>query len=432
MSQTQPQAEQEIGLDDFEMEVPKAVGVFKPEAIEEKVDQKNANGLTGYTKIEQKVVDELDQEVERIAKELMTTPADTTEFKDITAALNRMGDAEIKKTSNLSNVMLTRRSIRSMKDNDYGEGNEVAKNLTNLRKKVTELDPKAQRQVFSKNKLLGFLPFGVGRKIDDYFQGYKNAQSYLDDILNSLEHGKDQLMEDNAYIAEDQSQMRDMMQRLEQYAYVMKRLDKKIEDRLPQIEAEDKMKAEDIRQEILFPIRQKRMDILQHLAVSMQGSMALQVLLRNNKELIRGVERAKTTTMAALRTAIVVSEALSSQKLVLDQIGAMNEVTNRLIESTSEQLGKQGVEIQKQATESAVNVETLEKAFQNIFKAMDAMDSYRAQALPNMQKTVESLEKTIDNAKNYLSSRRADRIGNFADEVLKSDEPKKGAAVKIR
>ena len=71
--------------------------------IEEGVDKKNAKGLTGYTKIEPNVVSELDSEVERITKELIRVESGIEEFKDLTKALGRMGDAEIRKTSTLAN-----------------------------------------------------------------------------------------------------------------------------------------------------------------------------------------------------------------------------------------------------------------------------------------------------------------------------------------
>jgi uncharacterized protein YaaN involved in tellurite resistance len=93
-----------------------------------------------------------------------------------------------------------------------------------------------------------------------------------------------------------------------------------------------------------------------------------------------------------------------------------------LIERNAELLKNQGVEIQKQATQSAINAQTLEKSFQNIFQAMDAIDNYRAQALPQMEKTIESLEKSVQNAKNYLSSRRENRIGDFAKELVEDSD----------
>lgn len=427
---------------EFELEVPKAAAEISREAVSSNIE-KNMQKMeeSGEYKsitqtIDKNITNQLDKKVDEITRELLSTHSDSAEFKDITDSLNKLGDKEIMKTTNLSNRMLSRSSIKSMKNNEYGGGDNVAKELSKLRRKITDLDPAQRKGLFTKNKILGLIPFGMGRKVDDYFQEYKSAEGQIEDIVKALTNGKDQLLEDNAYIDEDREQMQKMMQSLEQYAYVIKRLDKKIEDLLPGIEAEDKIKAEDIKQEILFPIRQKRLDILQHLAVSMQGYMALQVIKKNNKELIRGVDRATTTTIAALRTAITVSEALGAQKLVLDQINAVNDITNNLILNSSEALGAQGQEIHRQATDSSIQVATLEKAFQNIFKAMDDMDKFRAQALPNMKKTIDSMEATVSKAKDYMSSQRANRIGNFTDEVLREtaedNKPARDRVVKIR
>lgn len=427
--------ELELDIESFQLETPKAVGTVDAKKLEKISGEADASGkVQTVTKLEDQVINDLNGQVDKIMSDLLSTPVNSPEMKDITAALNRMGDAEITKTSNVSSRMLSR-PMRGMRSNSYGEGDSIMKGLKDLREKVTDLDPSRRDKLFSRDRFLGIkLPFSLGKKIDSYFQEYKSSESAISDIIKALSNGKDELLEDNAYIDEEREQMQEMMVRLEQYAYVMKRLDKKIEDKLPEIAAVDQLKAEDIKQEILFPVRQKRMDLLQHLAVSMQGYMALQVIKQNNKELIRGVERAKTTTTSALRTAIIVSEALGTQKLVLDQINQVNTITNNMIERNSLLLKNQGVEIQKQAVQSSVNAETLEKAFQNIFAAMDAIDTYRSNALPEMQKTVDSLEKSVANAKNYLSSRREERIGDFTQTVMQeAKEPEvKGGAVKIR
>ena len=78
---------------------------------------------------------------------------------------------------------------------------------------------------------------------------------------------------------------------------------------------------------MLFSVRQKHQDLLTQLAVSVQGYLALDVIRRNNLELIKGVDRATTTTVSALRTAVIVAQALADQKLVLDQITALNTTT---------------------------------------------------------------------------------------------------------
>ena len=96
------------------------------------------------------------------------------------------------------------------------------------------------------------------------------------------------------------------------------------------------------------------------MAVAVQGYMALDLIRKNNLELIKGVDRAQTTTVAALRTAVIVSQALSRQKLVLDQITALNATTSTLIESTSNQLRIQGAEINQQAASSTIDVQKLQ------------------------------------------------------------------------
>ena len=165
-----------------------------------------------------------------------------------------------------------------------------------------------------------------------------------------------------------------------------------------------------VRSDALFPVRQRRQDIMTQMAVAVQGYMALDLIRRNNLELIRGVDRAQTTTIAALRTAVIVSQALSRQKLVLDQITALNTVTSNLIESTSEQLKIQGTQINQQAASSTVDVAKLQAAFDNVFATMDAVDTFRAQAIDSMAQTVQALEGQIQRAKPYLERTRQSEI----------------------
>ena len=86
--------------------------------------------------------------------------------------------------------------------------------------------------------------------------------------------------------------------------------------------------------------------------------MAMDLIRKNNLELIKGVDRARSTTIAALRTAVIVAEALANQKMVLDQIDAINTTTNNMILKTSEMLKDQTARIHQQASNSGVSVET--------------------------------------------------------------------------
>ncbi|MGH8163689.1 MAG: toxic anion resistance protein, partial [Rhodanobacteraceae bacterium] len=149
-----------------------------------------------------------------------------------------------------------------------------------------------------------------------------------------------------------------------------------------------------------------------------QGYMALDLVKRNNTELIKGVDRARTTTLSALRTAVIVASALANQKLALDRVNALKDTTGNMIASTSEMLKTQSTEIFKQASDPTIDVAKLQAAFDNVYATIDAIDAYKAQSLGAMQQTVNALSGQVDKAKAALNreaqTREASRTGDIA------------------
>ena len=152
----------------------------------------------------------------------------------------------------------------------------------------------------------------------------------------------------------------------------------------------------------MFYVRQKHQDLLTQLAVSIQNYLAIDIVIKNNIELIKGVDRATTTTISALRTAVIVAQALGNQQLVLDQITALNTTTSGLIERTSEMLKDNSIRIQEQAASATIGLPQLQRAFQNIYATMDAIDTFKVQALDNMAATIGTLETEVAKSRSYL------------------------------
>jgi len=101
-----------------------------------------------------------------------------------------------------------------------------------------------------------------------------------------------------------------------------------------------------------------------------------------------------------------VSQALSRQKLVLDQISALNATTSELIEQTSQQLRVQGTAINQQAASSTIDVQKLQAAFENVFQTMDALDTFRAQASTAWRRRSPHSKARSERAKPYLERTR--------------------------
>jgi uncharacterized protein YaaN involved in tellurite resistance len=65
-------------------------------------------------------------------------------------------------------------------------------------------------------------------------------------------------------------------------------------------------------------------------------------------------------------------------------------------------LRDQSSKINEQAATSAVDLEKLQTAFDNIYATMDEIDSFKLKALDTMSKTVEALTTQVNKAQSYL------------------------------
>lgn len=371
---------------------PKAVALVEPE--------KAAAMVPIDEQAKQVATTEATQTVARFEEIDPNDPQFRARLKEIT----NMGREESMKATQVSNSILQRPSLAGKDSSQTKVGNT----LVELRQTITDLDPH-RADLKGAKKVLKWLP--GGDKVDRYFMKYQSSQTHLNSIIAALESGQDDLRKDNAGIQLEQTRLWDALLRLRELDEKMTQLDGAIEQRVAELQARGETeKADAMKSQVLFTVRQRRQDLATEIAVATQGYMSLGLVLQNNDQLIQAVDRAKSTTVAALYTAVIVSEALARQKLVLDQINALRSTTSNMIEATSKQLRTQGAEINAKSTESLVEVEKLENAFTNVFATMDAIDSYRAAATDSMAQTISSLQTQIKRAEPYMERARKEQI----------------------
>lgn len=335
-------------------------------------------------------------------KEIVALDVNSPEFDKKMLDISNLASSEMAKSGEGTNRMLQRAStsVAGAKKGGGGAQLTVANTLGELRSTVQDLTPNPN-ELNTRSKILGFIP--GGKKIDRYFQKYESAQTQLDNIIKGLMHGQDELLRDNATLAEEKNRLWETIGELHGYSEMAKELDAGVSAEVSRLKNAGQIeKANKLDSDVLFPIRQRHQDILTQIAVSVQGYLAMDLVRKNNTELIKGVDRARTTTVTALRTAIIVAQALSTQKLVLDQIDAVNTATNNVIASTSQMLRQQTERVHEQASSSGVSVETLTKAFDDIYATMDAIDTFKSKANESMAQTVDALSGQLNRAKPYL------------------------------
>ncbi|GIP60493.1 toxic anion resistance protein [Paenibacillus sp. FSL W8-0186] len=278
------------------------------------------------------------------------------------------------------------------------DGGQVARGLTELHIQLKDLDPSLID--FTKTGILGkfFNP------LRHYFAKFEKADAVISGIISSLDKGKSVLKNDNTTLEFEQQALRELTKKLQKEIQLGMLMDEEIESQLGAAklrqESEDKIRF--ITEEVLFPLRQRVMDLQQMLVVNQQGIMAIEVVMRNNKELIRGVDRARNVTVSALKISVTVASALYNQKIVLKKIELLNQTTNNLISSTSRMLKDQGAAIQKQALETSISVDTLKQAFTDVLSALDSISTYKQNALPKMRETINQFRELAESSEEQI------------------------------
>ena len=337
----------------------------------------------------------LEAKAETFVEELAAQDVNSPEFGKRVDQISDMGRREIAEAAGQSNRFLDR-PVRAM-DKEGGVGTDLAE----LRRTIEDLDPGKQGSLTAPKKLFGLIPFG--NKMRNYFDSYKSSQGHIASILTRLAGGKDELLKDNAAISVERQNLWAAMGRLEQMIHVSKALDTKLEAKAFELESSDPAKAKAIRESALFYVRQRTTDLLTQMAVTVQGYLALDLVKKNNVELVKGVDRASTTTVSALRTAVTVAQAMTNQKLVLAQITALNTTTANIIDSTGAMLKSNTAAIHEQAAGATIPLDTLKRAFQNIYDTMDAIDTFKAKSLVSMKTTVDALSTEVEKSKGYIA-----------------------------
>ncbi|MEU5634512.1 toxic anion resistance protein [Streptomyces rishiriensis] len=334
---------------------------------------------------------------------LAALDARSPEFAGKVGEITALGAGEMRTAAAQSNRMLER-TVRSLPDKGGDAQSKVAGSLVELRRVVEDLDPR-DLPAAKGRRFLSRLP--GGNKLRDHVAKYASAQGTLNRIVGSLRGGQDELRRDNAALQTERVRLWETMGKLQEYVVLTDALDAAVEQQIAGAEAGDPERADGLRADVLFPVRQKHQDLLTQLAVCAQGYLAMDVVRRNNEELIKGVDRAATTTVSALRISVMLASALDHQKKVIEQVNALRGTTEDLIRGNAEMLATQSGEIQRIAADPAVGAETLRAAFQQIYRTLDAIDTYKVQATEAMAVTVENLTAELQQAGSYLDRSRS-------------------------
>lgn len=327
----------------------------------------------------------------------------------------KLGSAVQQKLVHRSNLL---REPMSVLMSDLQDSGSIAQDMINLQHQINQINPnRFNFKMSGFRRLLSKLP-GIGTVLANWLIRFETVQGVINDIVESLKVGRQRLGRDNITLEEDKNVMYSLTKQLEQYVDYGRVLDTQLSQRI-ESEVADEERKTFLQKDVLFPLRQRILDLQQQRAVNQHGMITSEAIIQNNKELIRGVDRSLNVTVVAFQTASTLSIALEHQKKVLKGVQAINETTNDLLLSTSEKLKQQGAEIQQQSMSASIDTNVLKQAFENVDAALNEVNSFRIKALPKLSESIQKMDKmNIEMGKSIEQLQRSSDIAKKLDSDL--------------
>jgi uncharacterized protein YaaN involved in tellurite resistance len=336
----------------------------------------------------------VDDQVNRFVDALLTEDVESAAFKGKLDSAFALGREEISIASSLMQG-------RFMQQNFVGvESSPAYKAISEIRSQLDELNPGKSGDLLQPNKLFGLIPYG--NKLQAYFRKYQNAGTQLQKSMTQLYAAKDDMQRDVVEIESVRGKLWEGMQKLAAAIHFSEKLDVQLANRVTALQATDPRRAHALQQEVLFYTRQNLQDMLTQQAVCINGYLALDVLKKTGREMINGCSRVATTGMSALAVAQTVARATGNQLQVMDMLKGVNSTIEGLIAETGKQLNTHVEKTTEFSQNPGIGIDKLKEMFDQTFKAMDAMDTFRTQAIDVMGKNNAMLHDQLARAEQYV------------------------------
>jgi uncharacterized protein YaaN involved in tellurite resistance len=352
----------------------------------------------------------VDNQVDRFVAALLTEDLQTDAFRAKLDSAFALGKEEISIAASLMQGRFMQRNFVGVEDTS------AFKALQDMRGHLDALNPGKEGDLFQPQKLLGFIPFG--NKLQAYFRKFESAGSHLQTSMQQLYAARDDMQRDVVEIEAVRAKLWDAMQKLGGAIQFAQTLDDRLAAKVVSLQTTDPERAKALQQEVQFYARQNLTDMLTQQAVCTNGYLALDTLKKTGREMMNGCTRVATTGMSALAVAQTVARATGNQIAVMDMLGGVNSTIENLIAETGRQLNTHVERTAQFASNPMLGIDKIKEMFDQTFKAMDAMDNFRAKAIEVMGQNNATMQQQIALSEQYVDRTRQQKARDATSEAM--------------
>jgi len=314
---------------------------------------------------------------------------------------------------------ISNRMIDGVKNKDTGAVGAVLNEMVASIKgfDIEELDP---------NKKLPWYKslFGGTKPLVKFIQGYENVRDQIDEITNSLEAHKSQLMTDVVSLDKLYDANLDYFRNLELYIQAgeikLKELEEKI---LPEYEAKtkegDMMSIQELKEIRGFrdELERRIHDLRLSRQVAMQSLPSIRLIQENDKSLINKITSTIVNTVPLWRNQLAQTVTIFRSHESAKALKNANDLTNELLEKNAEGLREANKEVRTQMERGVFDIESIKKANQTLIDTLNDSLKIADEGKQARVKALEELTKTEKELKDALLSTKA-KMESSSDKLV--------------
>jgi uncharacterized protein YaaN involved in tellurite resistance len=266
---------------------------------------------------------------------------------------------------------------------------------------------------FNPNKKLAWYQklFGTTKPLVKFIQEYELVRDQIDNISNSLEKHKSQLMTDIVSLDKLYDANLDYFRNLELYIKAGEtKLEELEEQILPEYEAkvrdsnDDMLTIQELKEVRGFrdELERRVHDLRLSRQVTMQSLPSIRLIQENDKSLIAKITSTLVNTVPLWRNQLAQTVTIFRSHETANAVKDAADLTNELLEKNAEGLRDANAEVRKQMERGIFDIESIKKANETFIATLD--DSLRIaqegkdarkEALVELQKTEKELKDAL-------------------------------------
>ncbi len=299
---------------------------------------------------------------------------------------------------------ISNRMIDGVKNKDTGAVGAVLNEMVASIKgfDIDELNP---------NKKLPWYKslFGGTKPLVKFMQGYENVRDQIDEIANSLEAHKSQLMTDVKSLDKLYDANLDYFRNLELYIQAGEIKLKELEDEvIPKYEKKtedgEMMAIQELKEVRGFrdELERRIHDLRLSRQVAMQSLPSIRLIQENDKSLINKITSTIVNTVPLWRNQLAQTVTIFRSHESAKALKNANDLTNELLEKNAEGLREANREVRTQMERGVFDIKSIKKANQTLIdtlndslKIADEGKEARERALVELNKTEQELKDAL-------------------------------------